>query len=99
MLGSHKVKLYSVGTRSKLLQDQVVEVDFDGSAIRDLLKSVASSNGETLYDEVVGEDGNYRYGYSLAVNGEIFGADELDKPVPRLSEIVLIHLMQIPAGG
>ncbi len=100
MLALRKVKIYAVGTRSNLLPGQVNEVEFDGHTIEDLLRSVHPyKEGRTLYDEVIDEDGSYKYGYALAINGELFRADQLSESIPNLSEIVVIHLVQIPAGG
>jgi hypothetical protein len=36
----------------------------------------------------------------LALNGEIIRCEELDsKEIPNSSDFVVIHLLQIPAGG
>lgn len=66
-----------------------------------VLRSVVSPDGlKTLYDEVVAEDGSFTHGYAIAVNGELMHCDELDKrELPSSSDVVVIHLMQIPAGG
>jgi sulfur carrier protein ThiS len=93
------VKIYSVGQRSSLLPDRVLEMDFDGDSLSDLLKSV-EKDGKTLYGEVVQGDGSYSHGYALALNGEIVRCEELDKKqIPNSSDLVVVHLMQIPAGG
>jgi len=76
-----------------------MEVEFDGKSCSDLLKSI-ERNGKNLYDEIVGGDGSYRYGYALAINGEVVRADELEEiEIPDSSDFVVIHLLQIPAGG
>lgn len=100
MLTVHKVKVYTVGARSNLLPEQVNELEFIGHTIEDLLRSVRSEKKDiTLYDEIVDEEGCYKYGYALAINGELFRADQLKESIPNLSEMVVIHLVQIPAGG
>jgi hypothetical protein len=100
VLTLRKVKIYAVGMHPNLLPEQVNEVEFDGHTIEDLLRCVRScKNGRTLYDEVIDKDGSYKYGYALAINGELFRADQLGEPIPNPSEIVIIHLVQIPAGG
>jgi len=94
-----KVKIYSVGQRSNLLPENITEVDFEGNSVSELLKSI-SCDGKTLYDEIVQEDGSFNYGYALAINGELVRSDELhEKEIPNSSEFVVIHLLQIPAGG
>ena len=100
MLTVHKVKVYTVGARSSLLPEQVNEIECGGNTIEDLLRSVHSAEKDrTLYDEIVDEDGSYKYGYALAINGELFRAEQLREAITNLSEVVVIHLVQIPAGG
>jgi hypothetical protein len=98
-LAHRKVKIYSVGQKSSLLPDSVLEMDFEGDCVSDLLKSIGRG-GNTLYHEVVQEDGSFGHGYALALNGEIIRCEELDsKEIPNSSDFVVIHLLQIPAGG
>lgn len=101
MLAFHKVKLYSVGAKSHLLPEQSNEISFSGESVKELLLSIRSQDKDrTLYDELIdGRDNSYKHGYALAVNGELIRSDEIGKPVPNLSEVVVIHLMQIPGGG
>jgi sulfur carrier protein ThiS len=95
-----KARVYTVGQRSKLLQDNITEIEFQGNSVSSLLHSVGSADGATLYDEVVAEDGSFAHGYAIAVNGELIRCDELDKrELPSSSDVVVIHLVQIPAGG
>lgn len=96
-----RAKIYTVGQRSNLLKNTITEVEFEGDSVSSLLRSVRSPDGlNTLYDEVVGEDGSFEHGYSIALNGELVRCDELDERlIPNSSEVVVIHLVQIPAGG
>ena len=94
-----KVKIYSVGQRSPLLSDKITEVEFEGKTVADLLKSIGS-NGKTLFDEVVSQDESFSHGYSIALNGELVRCEDIgSKEIPNSSEIVVIHLVQIPGGG
>ncbi len=100
MLQVRKVRVYSVGAKSDLLPQQINEVEFSGNSVKDLLLAVRSNSGKSLYDEIVENDGHsFRHGYSLAVNREILRPDEINSNIPNLSEVVVIHLLQIPAGG
>jgi hypothetical protein len=96
---SRKVKIYTVGKKSELLADRITEVEFEGKSVKDLLKSV-SSDGKSLYDEVVASDGSFSHGYAIALNGDLLRCEDLDrKEIPESSDVVVIHLLQIPAGG
>ena len=97
---SRKVKIYSVGQRSPLLPDRITEKEFEGETVAELLKSMGSG-GKSLYDEVVSSDGSFAHGYAIALNGELVRCDELaTKAIPSSSsDVVVIHLLQIPAGG
>ena len=96
-----KVRIYTVGQRSQLLREPITEVEFRGNSLSGLLRSVGSKNdASTLYEELVDEDGSFAHGYAMAVNGELIRCDELDKrELPNSSDVVVIHLVQIPAGG
>jgi sulfur carrier protein ThiS len=96
---SRKVKIYSVGKRSELLSNRITEVEFEGETVKELLKSI-SSEGKSLYDEVVAADGSFSHGFAIALNGDLIRCEELDKKeIPDSSDVVVIHLLQIPAGG
>ncbi|MDG6995572.1 MAG: hypothetical protein JRN52_06600 [Nitrososphaerota archaeon] len=96
---THKVKIYAVGQRSELLADRITEIEFDGKTTAELLRSV-SSGGKSLYDEIVNQDGSFAHGYAIALDGELLRCEELEKKeIPDSSNVVVIHLVQIPAGG
>jgi len=93
-----------VGTAySNLLPQQVNEVQFEGDSIESLLRSIKSTEPDgverSLYDDLIDTDGSYKSGWAISVNREIVAAEDLLKPVPNLSELVVIHIIQVPAGG
>ena len=96
---TRKVTIHCVGATDSSLPFRSTETQFEGDTAEDLLKSIRTISGSTLYNEMVDENGSYRYGFALAVNGELVRRDQLRNPIPNLSNVVVIHLLQIPAGG
>jgi len=96
---THKVTIHCVGATDSCLPFRSSETKFEGETAEDLLKSIRTTSGGTLYDEMVDENGSYRHGFALAVNGELVRRDQLRDSIPNLSQVVVIHLLQIPAGG
>jgi len=96
---TRKVTIHCVGATDSCLPFRSTETQFEGNTAEDLLKSITTTSGSTLYKEMVDESGSYRYGFALAVNGELVRRDQLRNPIPNLSQVVVIHLLQVPAGG
>ncbi len=99
---NRKVKIVTVGQKPSSLPDYFSEVEYEGNTIAGLLKSIKLDGSKTaLYDEIVQSDNKseYNFGCLIAVNGSVIRPEEFDNPMPNLSELVVIHLVQTIGGG
>lgn len=72
------------------------EVEFEGSTLEDLLKSLVTLDGQSLYDRTV-KEGNLAGGYFLSLNGHV--VTSLDTLLTLGDRIMTMEMVRIFQGG
>lgn len=73
------------------------EVEFGGSSLRDLLRTLRTRDGADLEQLLCGEDGNLLPCYVVLVNGS--RVDEADVPLRSEDQVVTTQFFRAVAGG
>ncbi len=92
------VDVAALGGARKLLGFSKRSVEFEQSTVGDLLRSLPTQDGASLYDHLVCE-GRLRGDYAVLVNGLSLGPDKLDTRLRGGEQIVTMEILRHLHGG
>jgi hypothetical protein len=90
--------IFAVGATRKMLGFSRRTVEFQRATITDLLRSLETVDGRSLYDKLVCE-GRLRGDYAIVVNGLSLKSDQLNKPLQGGEEVVTMAILRHLHGG
>jgi len=73
-------------------------VEFEQATIADVLRSLGTADGRSLYDNLVC-DGKLRGDYAVVINGLSLKSAELNKPLLGGEEVVTMAILRHLHGG
>jgi len=88
----------ALGATRKMLGFSRRTVEFQRATIADLLLSLETVDGRSLYDKLVCE-GRLRGDYAIVVNGLSLKSDQLNKPLQGEDEVVTMAILRHLHGG
>ncbi len=88
----------ALGATRKMLGFSRRTVEFDRATVADLLRSLDTMDGRTLYDNLVCE-GRLRGDFAIVVNGLSLKSDQLNKPLRGGEEFVTMAILRHLHGG
>jgi len=88
----------ALGATRKMLGFNRRTVEFQCATIADLLRSLDTVDGRTLYDDMVCE-GRLRGDFAIVVNGLSLKSDQLNKPLQGGEEVVTMAILRHLHGG
>lgn len=88
----------ALGATRKMLGFSRRTVGFQRTTIADLLRSLETVDGRSLYDKLVCED-RLRSDYAIVVNGLSLKSDQLNKPLQGGEEVVTMAILRHLHGG
>jgi len=88
----------ALGATRKMLGFNRRTVEFQCATIADLLRSLDTVDGRTLYDNMVCE-GRLRGDFAIVVNGLSLKSDQLNKPLQGGEEVVTMAILRHLHGG
>ena len=88
----------ALGATRKMLGFSRRTVEFDRATIADLLRTLATADGRSLYDDLVCE-GKLRGDYAIVVNGLSLRSDQLNQPLQGGEEVVTMAILRHLHGG
>ncbi len=92
------VDVAALGTTRKLLGFSRRTVKFEEGTVADLLRSLKTVDGSTLYANLVCE-GKLRGDFAILVDGLSLQADQLDTPLGGGEQVVTMAILRHLAGG
>ncbi len=72
------------------------EVDLEGQMLEDLLRSLVTSDGQSLYELLI-ENGKLRGGYIISVNGS--AVTSLEMPLKSGDRVITMEMVRLFHGG
>ena len=88
----------ALGSTRKMLGFSRRTMEFDGSTVADLLRTLETADGRSLYDNLVCE-GRLRGDFAIVVNGLSLKSDQLNKPLQGGEEVVTMAILRHLHGG
>lgn len=88
----------ALGATRKMLGFSRRTVQFQQGTVADLLRSLDTVDGRTLYDNLVCE-GKLRGDFAVVVNGLSLKSDQLNKPLQGGEEVVTLAILRHLHGG
>jgi hypothetical protein len=88
----------ALGATRKMLGFSRRTVEFDRATVADLLRSLNTVDGRTLYDNLVCE-GKLRGDFAIVVDGLSLKSDQLNKPLQGGAEVVTMAILRHLHGG
>jgi sulfur carrier protein ThiS len=88
----------ALGATRKMLGFSRRTVEFDRATVADLLRSLDTVDGRTLYDNLVCE-GKLRGDFAIVVDGLSLKSDQLNKPLQSGAEVVTMAILRHLHGG
>jgi len=88
----------ALGATRKMLGFSRRKVEFDQATVADLLRSLDTVDGRTLYDNLVCE-GKLRGDFAIVVDGLSLKSDQLNKPLQGGAEVVTMAILRHLHGG
>jgi hypothetical protein len=88
----------ALGATRKMLGFSRRKVEFDQATVADLLRSLDTVDGHTLYDNLVCE-GKLRGDFAIVVDGLSLKSDQLNKPLQGGAEVVTMAILRHLHGG
>jgi molybdopterin converting factor small subunit len=86
------VTVKALGEISRIAGWEAREVEFNGARVEDLLKSISTATGDSLYQVLV-EGGKLKDGYILSVNGKVITSLEtVLNPGDRVATMEVVRL-------
>jgi sulfur carrier protein ThiS len=86
------VKVKALGEISRLLGWEDKEVEFNGTSVGELLQSISTPAGDTLY-QALSEEGGLKGGHIVSVNGKaITSLETIVSPGDRVATMEVIRL-------
>lgn len=92
------VDVAALGTTRKLLGFSRRTVKFEEGTVADLLRSLKTVDGSTLYANLACE-GKLRGDFAILVDGLSLRADQLDTPLGGGEQVVTMAILRHLAGG
>ena len=88
----------ALGATRKMLGFSRRTVEFDRATVADLLRTLETVDGRSLYDNLVCE-GRLRGDFAIVVNGLSLKSDQLNKPLQGGEEVVTMAILRHLHGG
>ena len=88
----------ALGATRKMLGFSRRTVEFERATVADLLRSLATADGRSLYDNPVC-DGKLRGDFAVVVNGLSLKSEQLNKPLQGGEEVVTLAILRHLHGG
>jgi sulfur carrier protein ThiS len=88
----------ALGATRKMLGFSRRTVEFECATVADLLRSLATADGRSLYDNLVC-DGKLRGDFAVVVNGLSLKSEQLNKPLQGGEEVVTLAILRHLHGG
>jgi hypothetical protein len=88
----------ALGATRKMLGFSRRTVEFDQATVADVLRSLDTADGRTLYDNLVCE-GKLRGDFAIVVNGLSLKSDQLNQPLQGGAEVVTMAILRHLHGG
>ena len=88
----------ALGATRKMLGFSRRTVEFEQTTVADLLRSLDTVDGRTLYDNLVCE-GKLRGDFAIVVDGLSLKSDQLNKPLQGGAEVVTMAILRHLHGG
>ena len=87
-----RVTVKAISEISRVLGWDQKEVEFEGSTVESLLKTLGTRDGESLYSYIV-EGGGLKGGYIISINGHVIPSLETKlKPGDRVMTMEMVRL-------
>jgi sulfur carrier protein ThiS len=87
-----RVTVKAISEVSRVLGWDQKEVEFEGSTVESLLKTLVTLDGKSLYSYIV-EQGGLKGGYIISVNGHVIPSlDTLLNPGDRVMTMEMVRL-------
>jgi hypothetical protein len=93
-----EVQVAALGAVRKLVGFSQKTIAFEGDTVADLLRSLETQAGNSLYENLACE-GKLRGDYAVLVNGLSLRADQLETPLAGGEQIVALAIIRHLAGG
>lgn len=91
-----KVTVKAMGEVSRILGWREREVEFEGSTLEALLKSLVNLDGQSLYSFLV-EEGRIKGSYIISVNGKV--VTSLETPLNWGDRVMTMEMVRLFHGG
>jgi hypothetical protein len=88
----------ALGATRKMLGFSRRTVEFDRATVADLLRTLETVDGRSLYDNLVCE-GRLRGDFAIVMNGLSLKSDQLNKPLQGGEEVVTMAILRHLHGG
>jgi sulfur carrier protein ThiS len=88
----------ALGATRKMLGFSRRTMEFNGSTVADLLRTLETVDGRSLYDKLVC-DGKLRGDFAIVVNGLSLKSDQLNRPLQGGEEVVTMAILRHLHGG
>lgn len=88
----------ALGATRKMLGFSRRTVEFERATVADLLRTLETVDGRSLYDNLVCE-GRLRGDFAIVMNGLSLKSDQLNKPLQGGEEVVTMAILRHLHGG
>ena len=88
----------ALGATRKMLGFSRRSVEFESASVADLLRSLATADGRSLYDNLVC-DGKLRGDFAIVVDGLSLKSEQLNKTLQGGEEVVTMAILRHLHGG